>query len=182
MKQLFAALALCAATGTQSSEIGPIELPYQSIQPPVVELSPDFSFIKIDHAREYVKKIYPLAKIIQEKHRIPVSVTIAIACVESGYGRSHYAQTRNNHMGIRVYKNGQAGYRTFDSTAGCFNYFSGMFAMERYQPLKELNSEDPAEWIRLLCECGYNHREHYIHKIIKMIHFIDLDKLDQVIA
>ncbi len=182
MKQFFAALALCAATGTQSSEINQIEQPYSANQTTAVDLMPDFSFIKIDHARAYVEKIYPLAKKVQEKYRIPVSVTIAIACVESGYGRSHYAQTRNNHMGIRVYKNGQAGYRTFDSTAACFNYFSGMFEMERYQPLHALESSAPEDWIRLLCECGYNHREHYIHKIIKMIRFIDLDKLDQAIA
>jgi len=142
------------------------------------ELLPDFSIIRIDHARKYVEEIYPFAVKVHKKHRIPVPIVLAIACLESGYGRSYNAQNKFNHMGIRTYKNGKAGYKKFSSTEACFEYFGNLLENNRYSPtLKKIEGDDLLTWIKTLCEAGYNHREKYIRKVMQMVKFIHLNEL-----
>jgi flagellum-specific peptidoglycan hydrolase FlgJ len=141
------------------------------------ELLPDFSIIRIDHARKYIEEIYPFAVKVHKEHRIPVPIVLAIACLESGYGRSHNAQNKFNQMGIRTYKGGKAGYRRFPSTEACFEYFGNLLEKKRYSPLKEIKDDNLLTWITVLCKSGYNHRERYIIKVMQMVRFIHLDQL-----
>ena len=142
----------------------------------------DFSVIKFDHARKYVKEIYPIAKKIEEKRGIPFEITVGIACLESGYGSSGFAKHRNNHLGIRKYTNGVAGYRYFTSTEDCFNYYDKMFDFKRYAPLKEIEGDDLRESLTMLCKCGYNHRDSYIEKVLYLIDYIRIDEIEVVPA
>lgn len=183
MKHLFAALAICVATHTQQVEaISASSLEKNLIPEMVEEFLPDFSIITIDHAREYVKKIYPYAIKVQKEQSIPAPITIAIACLETGYGRSTYAQEKNNHLGIRVYKNGKAGYRDFSSADECFEYYVEMLNLERYAPLQEIAVDDLSGFIQGLQDCGFNHRDKYSKKLAIMIDFLHLEKLEYPIA
>ncbi|MCH2021058.1 MAG: glucosaminidase domain-containing protein [Saprospiraceae bacterium] len=177
MKLFFSVFALCFALSTQLSETHQCDFISLQKSDDTIQVTPDFSKIKIDHAREYVQSIYPFAAQVEKAHRIPAPVTIAIACVESGYGRSYFARTRFNHLGIRVYHEGKPGYRCFKSTEECFNYYSNMFKKERYLPLQEIEGSDLETWVRGLHLCGYNHREKYIKKIMTIINFNNLDEL-----
>lgn len=179
MKHLFAALALCVTTSTQYSEalsINTSVMDNNTAPAPIVV--PDFSIITIDHARDYVEQIFPYALAIEQQHRIPVPITIAIACLESGYGRSHYAQQRFNHLGIRAYKNGKAGYRKFGSLDECFDYYGNLFTKERYAPLQSIEGNNLEEWVKGLQECGYNNRDKYRKKLLRMVNFLHLDELE----
>lgn len=180
MKHLFAALAICVATHTQPTE--PIVIPSLAEEtfPPEIseEFTPDFSIITIDHAREYIKTIYPYAVKVQKEQAIPAPITLAIACLETGYGRSFNAKEKYNHLGIRVYQNGKAGYRRFSSLDECFEYYTNMFNMERYAPLKEIETNDLAAFIQGLQHCGFNHRDKYSKKLAQMINFLHLEELE----
>ncbi|WP_052598614.1 glucosaminidase domain-containing protein [Aureispira sp. CCB-QB1] len=183
MKHLFAALAICVATHTQHTEAIPASGVEENLAPePIEEFIPDFSVITIDHAREYVEKIYPYAIKAQKEQSIPAPITIAIACLETGYGRSVYAQKKNNHLGIRIYKNGKAGYRDFSSLDECFDYYINMFNMERYAPLKEIAIDDLPSFIKGLQDCGFNHRDKYSKKLTVMIDFLHLEELEYPMA
>lgn len=183
MKHLFAALAICVSTNTlQVGVISNSSLDKNLNSETVEEFVPDLSIITIDHAREYVEKIYPYAIKVQKEQSIPAPITIAIACLETGYGRSTYAQEKNNHLGIRVYKNGKAGYRNFSSVDKCFEYYVDMFNLERYAPLKEIAVDDLSGFIQGLQDCGFNHRDKYSKKLAAMIHFLHLEELEYPMA
>lgn len=185
MKHLFAALAICVATSTQQieAEVISVSVSEKNLTPEMVEeFLPDFSIITIDHAREYVEKIYPYAIRVQREQSIPAPITIAIACLETGYGRSTYAQEKNNHLGIRIYKNGKAGYRDFSSADECFDYYINMFNLERYAPLQKIAVDDIPGFIKGLQDCGFNHRDRYSKKLAIMISFLHLEELEYPMA
>lgn len=183
MKHLFAALAICVATSTQQIEAETASISEKKLTLEIVEeFLPDFSIITIDHAREYVKKIYPYAIKVQREQSIPAPITIAIACLETGYGRSTYAQEKNNHLGIRIYKNGKAGYRDFSSVDKCFDFYIKMFSLERYAPLQEIAVDDLPGFIKGLQDCGFNHRDAYSKKLAIMISFLHLEELEYPMA
>lgn len=182
MKHLLAALALCVTTSTQSAEISyvmPLENPKPAEEPTI---EPDLSMITIEHARTYVQSIYPYAVAVQQAHKIPAAITLAIACLESGYGRSYNAKEKYNHLGIRVYQNGKAGYRRFSSTEACFDYYANLFTKPRYAPLQDLETKDLQVWVKTLQECGYNRRATYIKKVMQMVRFIHLDEIQYPVA
>jgi flagellum-specific peptidoglycan hydrolase FlgJ len=183
MKHLFAALAICVATSTQQIEAETASISEKNLNPEMVEeFLPDFSIITIDHAREYVEKIYPYAIKVQREQSIPAPITIAMACLETGYGRSTYAQEKNNHLGIRIYKNGKAGYRDFSSVEECFDYYINMLNLERYAPLQEIAGDDLPSFIQGFQDCGFNHRDKYSKKLAIMIDFLHLEELEYPIA
>ncbi len=181
MKHLLTVLAFY--TASPSTTIDPITLtnhPNPSITKTVETPVLDFSVIKFDHARRYVKEIYPIAKKIEAKRGMPFEITVGIACLESGYGSSGFAKHRNNHLGIRKYTNGIAGYRYFTSLEECFSYYDKMFDFKRYSPLQEIEGDDLREWLTILCKCGYNHRDSYIEKVLYLINYIGIDQIEVV--
>jgi len=183
MKHLFAALAICVTTNALEEGAISTSISEENLIPQMVEeFVPDFSIITIDHAREYVEKIYPYAIKVQREQSIPAPITIAIACLETGYGRSSYAQEKNNHLGIRIYKNGKAGYRNFSSVDKCFDFYINMFKMERYAPLQEIAVDNLAGFIKGLQDCGFNHRDRYRKKLALMIDFLHLEELEYPMA
>ena len=143
--------------------------------PPTPE--PNFEVIEPAHARAYVERIYPLAVQLEEQCGMPIPVSLGIACLESGYGRSHYAQKRNNHLGIRSYQGGQAGYRHFSSVEACFDYFGQLLSKERYAPLQAIEANDLAAYLAGLQACGFNHRDSYTQKMHTIIRFLNLEQV-----
>lgn len=139
----------------------------------------DFSVIKIDHVRSYVKDTYKYAVRIKNKHNVPVPVTLAIACLESGYGRSFLAKNQNNHLGIRNYRDTLTKFMRFEDKADCFEYLDGLLSRPRYAPLKNIKTDNNRDWVIGLHKCGYNNKEKYISEVMGMIRFA---KLDQIFA
>lgn len=179
MKNITFALALCCATtqtiGSAKTDIQ--LLPEPSPQTQVV----DFSYIEIPHVRTYLEKIYPLAVQAEAQTGIPTPIILAMASLESGYGRSHYATTRNNHLGIRCFNKGKAGYKHFSSLEECFDGFIHIFELKRYASLKEIEGRDLEEWVTAICKSGYNHRPIYIEKVLNMIQFLGVEDLGGVV-
>ncbi len=66
--------------------------------------------------RKFIKKIAPLAKATQRKYRVPASVTIAQAIIESGWGRSRLTREGNAYFGIKCSKADRSPYPN-----GCYN-------------------------------------------------------------
>lgn len=179
MRNLLTNLALCVALPFTLDTAGEAYAKTVVASTPPL---PDFSIIEPDHARAYISKIYPYALKVQEEKAVPVAITLAIACLESGYGTSHYAQTRHNHFGIRVYKNGKAGYRRFSSLDECFDYYTQLFSMERYAPLQEVTFGDLPAFVQGLQDCGFNHRDKYRKKLLHLIAFLRLEELTASMA
>lgn len=174
MKTWLTTFALCAAVPLALDSVSiPLETP--EVTPTI---RPDFSVIKQDHTRAYVERIYPLAQQLRTKHQMPLVVSIGIACLESGYGRSHYARHRNNHLGIRTYQSGKADYRRFSSLEDCFGYFGQLLDSERYAPLQALDSSDLPAYLAGLQACGFNHRDSYYKKLLTVIEFLNLHDLE----
>lgn len=189
MKYFFTILASFIATNTPYSE------PVQSLdyEPPLVTialdatkqaikinveaLSPDFSKIKIKHVRKYIESIYPYAAKTEKAYNIPAPVTIAIACLESGYGRSSIAKDKFNHLGLRTMKNGSPYYRQFKSTEECFSFYTNMFGKKRYKALKNVQGKEIETWVNALLDCGFNPREEYYHEVMQMVRFTKMDKI-----
>lgn len=178
MRNLLTNLALCVALPLSLNSTG------AAFAKTVVESTPlpDFSIIEPAHARAYISKMYPYALQVQAQQNIPVAITLGIACLESGYGSSHYAQTRHNHFGIRVYKNGKAGYRRFSNLDECFEFYTNMFSLERYAPLQEITFGDLPAFAQGLKDCGFNHREGYRKKLLHLIDFLQLEALTASMA
>jgi len=170
MKTWLTTFALCAAVPLAlDSASMPLHLPEVSTPP-----TPNFSVIEQDHARAYVERIYPLAQQLHTQHQMPLVVSIGIACLESGYGRSRYARRRNNHLGIRTYQGGKADYRRFDSLEDCFGYFGQLLDSERYVRLQALDPTDLPAYLEGLQACGFNHRDSYFKKLLTVIEFLNL--------
>ncbi|MFK7797889.1 MAG: glucosaminidase domain-containing protein [Aureispira sp.] len=179
MRNLLTNLALCVALPfTLDSSNEAFAKNVVALNPP----TPDFSIIEPEHARAYINKIYPYAWKVQEEKSIPIAITLAIACLESGYGTSDYAQTRHNHFGIRAYHNGKAGYRRFSDLDECFEFYSNMFSLERYAPLQEIPLGDLPAFAQGLQDCGFNHRDAYTKKLLIMIQFLKLEELTASMA
>lgn len=174
MKTWFTTVALCAAVPLAlDSASMPLELPETT---PIIQ--PDFSVIEPAHARAYVERIYPLAQELRDQHQMPLVVSLGIACLESGYGRSRYARQRNNHLGIRTYQSGKADYRRFTSVDDCFHYFGELLNSERYASLKEIDPSELDVYLKGLQACGFNHRDHYFKKLLVVIDFLNLHQLE----
>lgn len=175
MKTWLTTVALCAAVPFALNS-ATLAHDAQQLQPAPTHL-PDFSVIEQDHARAYVERIYPLALQLKKERGMPLAVSLGIACLESGYGSSYYAQHHNNHLGIRSYHNGKAGYRRFSSIDECFNYFGQLLGNERYAPLQDLTDADLPIYLAQLQACGFNHRSSYTKKLLTVIDFLHLEML-----
>ena len=70
----------------------------------LIEASSGYSLRKYAHVREFYKTITPIVlKIAKEKH-LPPAAILAIAGLESGYGRGYVAQITGNILSLGAYK------------------------------------------------------------------------------
>ena len=118
-----------------------------------------------DYIREYISKCVPLAIEQEERYRIPASITLAQAILESGYGRSSLARNQNNHFGI---KSGMK-YRVYASIEDSFEHHSVVLLSNRYRSLFELDVSDYRGWAYGLQRCGYAEDSLYARKLIIII-------------
>jgi flagellum-specific peptidoglycan hydrolase FlgJ len=136
-------------------------------------MNPDY----VDYIHNYCK----LAIRQQKKYRIPASIILAQALLESGGGKSYLALAGNNHFGLKatdwkglsVCKYDAGVYACFRKYLYVYSSFEdhSRFIAERpfYRPLFKLSLTDYKAWARGLNKCGYAKDPQYGTKLIRLI-------------
>lgn len=131
---------------------------------------------------------------IEQMHRykIPASITLSQALLESGAGKSRLATEANNHFGIKV-GSGWTGpyilanddapnekFRKYSSVAQSYEDHSILLTQsKRYSSLFTLDPMDYKGWARGLKACGYATLATYAERLISVIETYDLHQYDE---
>lgn len=126
------------------------------------------------------------------KHRIPASVTLAQALLESGAGKSRLAIQANNHFGIKCGGEWSGPYirqdddakgekfRVYRNATESYEDHSRFLKRPRYASLFTLSIFDYKGWCHGLKKCGYATNPQYAIKLIDIIQLYDLHKYDRI--
>lgn len=126
-------------------------------------------------------------------NKIPASITLAQAVLESGDGNSPLAKYANNHFGIKCHSGwkGETFIQDDDTKNECFRkYFSvydsykdhSQFLMTRswYMPLFDLKLTDYKAWAHGLKKSGYATHPRYAEMLIEIIEKYELHQFDKI--
>ena len=141
--------------------------------------------------QQYIDQYKNAAIEQMRRHRIPASITLAQALLESGAGKSYLATHANNHFGIKV-STGWSGpyvtrdddqknerFRKYKSVADSYEDHSQFLLKDRYKKLFDLNPLDYKAWARGLKACGYATSPTYANRLITIIETYELDDYDE---
>lgn len=141
---------------------------------------------------EYIAKYKDVAIEDMRRHKVPASITLAQAVLESGDGNSELAQKSNNHFGIKCHSSwtGKKTYHDDDKKQECFRVYktvldsyadhSDFLHKKRYAKCFELKITDYKGWARELKNAGYATNPKYPKLLIKIIEDYELYKYDQI--
>lgn len=141
--------------------------------------------------QQYIDKYKDEAIKQMHKHKIPASITLAQACLESSNGNSSLARKANNHFGIKCH-NGWKGksYTHDDDRKGeCFRKYKSaedsytdhsyfLKSGSRYNSLFDLKITDYKAWAHGLKAAGYATNPRYAQMLIEIIEEYKLYKFD----
>ena len=139
---------------------------------------------------KYIEKHKSLAVDQMKRYRIPASITLAQALLESGAGQSELASKSNNHFGIKCHDwAGRKVYHDDDQRDDCFRVYKSvrdsyedhsifLSSHKRYAGLFRLSPTDYVGWARGLKAAGYATDRSYADKLINIIESYSLDRLD----
>ena len=126
-----------------------------------------------------------------KKHKVPASITLAQAIIESGYGGSYLAVEANNHFGIKAYRDWKGPvvradddkknepFCKFKSVEEGYEYHSLFLKNnKRYATLFTYDIRDYESWAKGLKKAGYATNPKYANILIKMIEDNNLDFYD----
>ncbi len=141
---------------------------------------------------EYIENHKQLAIENMQEYKIPASIKMAQAILESGSGNGRLAREANNHFGIKCKVNwtGKSVRHTDDAPDECFRMYDSVkesyndhseFLAYRpyYTELFKLNISDYKAWARGLKKAGYATDPKYADKLISIIERYELYKLDE---
>jgi LysM repeat protein len=126
-----------------------------------------------------------------KKYKIPASITMAQAILESGNGNSELARNANNHFGIKCSDwTGKKYYKDDNVKNECFRSYKNakesyedhsIFLTTRahYASLFSYNITDYKSWAVGLRQAGYATSETYPQKLINLIEKLKLNDLDK---
>ena len=115
--------------------------------------------IQNDKVSTYINSIWNIAEEIEVIYGIPLELTIAQGCQESGFGTSNLALNECNHLGIKGFK--------FASKEECFlKYADILTALPCYTNLQPRTLDD---WFNALECCGYAGDIHYTKRLKRII-------------
>jgi flagellum-specific peptidoglycan hydrolase FlgJ len=126
--------------------------------------------IESDRVSIFVNLIWDEAKRVEEIYKIPMALTIAQACLESGYGSSNLAKQQCNFFGL---KNNHK-YNSYASMRECFSHYGRTMTQKCYKNLKPYTLSD---WYDALTCCGYASSKTYTSKLNSIIFKLNLDLL-----
>lgn len=141
---------------------------------------------------KYIEEYYPIAIRGMMNNKIPASIKLAQAILESGSGSSVLALKSNNHFGIKCksYWIGETTYHDDDKPGECFRKYKSvedsyadhstfLINSERYSSLFKLKITDYRGWAKGLRAAGYATNQLYANKLIKLIEQYKLYQYDQ---
>lgn len=141
---------------------------------------------------EYIQKYKHLAIEEMKTYKIPASIKLAQAVLESADGTSILATKANNHFGIKCHRewDGQTIYHDDDQKNECFRKYKSveesyrdhsLFLSERqrYKKLFSIPMDDYKAWAYGLKEAGYATNPRYPELLIKIIEDYQLYIIDQ---
>lgn len=142
--------------------------------------------------RAYIQKYDDLAVEQMKKYKIPASITLAQALLESGAGRSELARKSNNHFGIKCGRGwrGKSVRWDDDRANECFRAYrkvkdsyidhSKFLANKsRYASLFDLKITDYKGWAYGLKRAGYATSRTYAQRLIRIIEDYKLYRYDK---
>lgn len=139
----------------------------------------------------YIKQYTNAAVSQMRMYRIPASITLAQALLESAAGRSELALKSNNHFGIKRGSNWTGPtvthyddhrmehFRKYDRVEQSYEDHSLFLQRPRYQRLYRLSPLDYKGWAHGLKACGYATSPTYADRLIALIELYELQKLDE---
>ncbi|WP_172826921.1 glycoside hydrolase family 73 protein [Flammeovirga sp. SJP92] len=143
--------------------------------------------------QEYVVSYGYLAVQTMKEFKIPASVILAQAMLETSFGNSTLSQKSNNHFGIKCGDDwqGQRVQHSDDEHQECFRAYPsvkdsfwdyGQFITSRpwYLHLFKINTNNYRSWAVGLHEAGYATDPQYSQKIIDLIERYQLYQLDEM--
>jgi flagellum-specific peptidoglycan hydrolase FlgJ len=143
-------------------------------------------------AEEYIKKYKNIAIQEMRKHKIPASITLAQAIIESRSGDSRLARDLNNHFGIKCHSrtcckghcknytddHHKDFFRSFKTVEESYKAHSLVVLQDRYVS-RVKNRKDYRSWAKALQDGGYATGKQYASKLIRVIERYKLNKYDR---
>ena len=142
--------------------------------------------------KEYVDQWKNVAVEQMLAYKIPASITMAQAILESGSGNSALALKANNHFGIKCHGwKGKEMYKNDDAKDECFRAYQtaeesfkdhSLFLEKnsRYDFLFMYEQSDYKSWAKGLKKAGYATNPKYPRLLIDIIEKYNLQELDQL--
>lgn len=140
---------------------------------------------------QYIAKYKDIAVKQMGKHKIPASIILAQACLESGDGNSTLAVKANNHFGIKCHDGwkGRKFKHDDDKRNECFRKYDNVYdsftdhslfltGRSRYASLFDLPVTDYKGWAHGLKAAGYATNPKYAKLLIDIIEEYELYKYD----
>jgi len=132
--------------------------------------------------KDYINQYKDLAIKEMQRSRIPASITLAQAMLESDNGNSTLARNANNHFGVKCHNSwkGAKIYHDDDRRNECFRKYRTVYESyidhsdfiangNRYQFLFDFKITDYKAWAKGLQKAGYATSRTYAHLLIKII-------------
>ena len=147
-----------------------------------------------DYRTDYILKYKDAAISQMQSSGIPASITLAQACLESGFGTSRLAREGNNHFGIKCHDyKGRKMYVDDDVKDDCFRVYDRvedsfqdhsdfLRFRSRYAFLFDLDPTDYKGWAYGLKAAGYATDPQYAVRLIDLIERYGLQQYDTVIS
>ena len=146
---------------------------------------------------DFIAELAPSAQASMLASKIPASITIAQAAVESSWGESELTAKANNLFGIKAdpswtgpsfqimtgeYVDGHevmvpASFRAYKSWQGSINdHADFLLTNPRYQPC--FATSTARDFAKALQDCGYSTNPDYANLLMEIINFHDLTSYD----
>ena len=147
-----------------------------------------------DYRTQYILKYKDTAIAEMQRSGIPASITMAQACLESGFGTSTLAVDGNNHFGIKCHDyTGRKMYVDDDRKNDCFRVYDRvedsfrdhsdfLRYRDRYAFLFDLDPTDYKGWSYGLKAAGYATDPAYADRLISLIERYDLQQYDVTVS
>ncbi len=153
----------------------------------------DADDLRTQNVNKFIQKYAPLAIKEMHEYKIPASIKMAQAILESRAGTSRLAKQNKNHFGIKCFlkncKNGHCTnhhddhhkdfFRVFKNTGKSWRAHSVLLQKPRYKKLYNYG-KDYKKWAEGLKKAGYATSKTYDKKLIRVIQRYRLDQLDSL--
>ncbi|MDR1372908.1 MAG: glucosaminidase domain-containing protein [Dysgonamonadaceae bacterium] len=140
---------------------------------------------------DYIDRYKHIAIREMNQYKIPASIKLSQALLESGAGKSSLATESNNHFGIKCHAwTGQKVRHDDDEPGECFRKYSSAEASyrdhsefllknrNRYGSLFQLPLNDYKAWAKGLQKAGYATNREYANRLIKLIEMYEIYRFD----